>query len=299
MSEEITFFELIDAFETLSQGVLFSANERSLFYALAYSWNKAHRPAVIEQWLDTTSAKSSLDTRYKLASARNGLVQKGVIFFGKNGNRGVPRYSFNALFGLPDPCLLEKTDTKISSNTLSNTSSKVPVTLKVKSPSYKRESTEKEKGNGPECIPDNFPDSRQSSISPPSSGAPPSLPDLINSLYPDWKGMQWTSAQGHELLEVQESFRDYPFDLVRAYLATDPGFVQTRTNFVRDQGRYILGRAKTSGVKTSSGPSWLPANWRDIATQISGRDCSNLREWTQISPDYRPDFERECKKKAA
>jgi len=42
-------------------------------------------------------------TKHSLPAARNKLIQAGVIHFHKVGNRGLPSYSFNALFGIPSP----------------------------------------------------------------------------------------------------------------------------------------------------------------------------------------------------
>ena len=99
-------FSAMQAFDALSGAVAFTANEIALFYALLYSWNAARRPAVIQQWADTTCTKCALEKKHAFPDARNGLVQKGVLYYAKNGNRGVPHYSLNALFGLPKPILL-------------------------------------------------------------------------------------------------------------------------------------------------------------------------------------------------
>ena len=82
--------------------MIFSANEIALFHALSYSWNTARRPAVIEQWAEVTARNSGME-RHAMARARNKLVQAGVLFFEKTGNRSAPRYSFNALFELDSP----------------------------------------------------------------------------------------------------------------------------------------------------------------------------------------------------
>lgn len=89
-------------FHNIAQAVAFTSHEIALFHALSHSWNVARRPAVIEQWAEITSRNAGL-TKDTLASARNKLVQTGVLYFEKSGNRSVPRYSLNALFGLDSP----------------------------------------------------------------------------------------------------------------------------------------------------------------------------------------------------
>lgn len=97
------------SFHGIAQAVVFSSNEIALFHALLYTWNAARRPAVIEQWADTTSRNAGMTPKV-LRDSRNKLVQKGVIFYAKTGNRGVPKYSFNALFEKESPFLQSEMD---------------------------------------------------------------------------------------------------------------------------------------------------------------------------------------------
>ena len=99
---EPTLYEAMTEFHNIAQAVAFTSHEIALFHALSHSWNVARRPAVIEQWAEITSRNAGL-TKDTLASARNKLVQTGVLYFEKTGNRAVPRYSFHALFGMESP----------------------------------------------------------------------------------------------------------------------------------------------------------------------------------------------------
>lgn len=102
-------------FQNIAQAVAFTSHEIALFHALSHSWNVARRPTVIEQWAEVTSRLAGL-TKDTLPQARNKLIQAGVIFFEKIGNRSVPRYSLNALFQedspFEDDCLLRERRSK-------------------------------------------------------------------------------------------------------------------------------------------------------------------------------------------
>lgn len=138
MEDNPKLWEVMQAFHSLSGAVAFTANEIALFYALLYSWNAARRPAVLQQWANTSCANSALG-KHTFPDARNGLIQKGVIFFSKAGNRGVPRYSLNAVVNLPNP-LIQPLN---GSNSGSNSGSKPGVTAGVNPDSYQSN----EKGN--------------------------------------------------------------------------------------------------------------------------------------------------------
>lgn len=317
MKVQPDLFSAMEAFEEKRHSMIFSANEVALFHALLHLWNKARRPDQFQHWADELYRRAGLKASTGPA-ARDNLVNKGVIFFHKEGNRGVPNYSFNALFGFPSPFLLSKNESKSSVKaelTLSKGSvnpfllSKNESKSSVKAESYQDKDKDKEKDKGKEGVGERFSDSQENfhtpadtkETLPPRSAAPPSLPDMINSLSPDWENMRWTVVQGHELLEVQECFEDYPFDLVQRYLKTvEAKFRPKRSTFIADQGRGVLARAKAElGEKIDSGPSWLPDNWREIASRVTGSDCSQLRDWSQIDPDYKLEFQQECKKHAA
>ena len=141
MEEDDTLFEAMQAFDALSGVVVFTANEIALFYAILYSWNAARRPAVIQQWVDTTCTKCALEKKHAFPNARNGLVQKGVLFYQKKGNRGVPHYSLNALFGKPNPILLPYKGSKDGSIK----GSKCGVNTGVKADSYQEKEKSKDK----------------------------------------------------------------------------------------------------------------------------------------------------------
>lgn len=140
-----TIFEAMQAFDSLTGAVVFTSNEIALFYAILSSWNAAHRPSVLQQWATTTCSKSGLNEKHTLPNARNGLVQKKVLFFNKNGSRGVPNYSLNALLGLPmPPSLLPKNGSKRGSKDGTKSGSKGGVKAGVKAGSYEEKEKEKE-----------------------------------------------------------------------------------------------------------------------------------------------------------
>ena len=142
MTEDHTIFDAIQAFASLRAGMAFTTEEIALFYVMLECWNAARRPAVISQWANMTCANSGLSEKHQLPNVRNGLVQKGVIHFRKNGNRGIPQYSFNALFELPEPdWLLPKNGSKPGSKC----GSKRGVSAGVNADSYQGKGEEEEK----------------------------------------------------------------------------------------------------------------------------------------------------------
>lgn len=125
----------MQAFETLTQGVVLTPNEVALFYVLLHSWNTARRPAVFEQWAETTCGRSGL-TKHTLPVARNKLIQRGVITFTKSGRRGIPQYSFTPLL-LPD-----------SGNRIGI---RAGIRAGIGSDSYQEKEKEKEKDSSPQA----------------------------------------------------------------------------------------------------------------------------------------------------
>jgi len=102
MSDQNTVYDAMNEFSNIAEAVAFTSNEIALFYALLSSWNAARRPAVIEQWANTTCQKSGLREK-TLRDARNKLAQRGIIYVEKISKRSVPRYSLNAIFRLDNP----------------------------------------------------------------------------------------------------------------------------------------------------------------------------------------------------
>lgn len=139
MSEDNTLFEAMSVFATITQAAELTSNEVALFHTLLSTWNSARRPTVIEQWARNTRQASGVSER-SLPDARNKLIQRGVIFYSKEGNRSVPRYSLNAIFNLPSPFL----PTPIPAINDSKRVSKPVVKVQVNRYSYQEE--EKEEG---------------------------------------------------------------------------------------------------------------------------------------------------------
>lgn len=210
MEDQSTIYDAIQAFDALTQAVAFSSNEHALVFALFRTWNAARRPAVIEQWADTTCRNAGL-TRDTMPKARNKLVQKGVIFYDKEGNRSVPRYSLNALFGREDPFLLRE----IRSNPRSNPRSKRRVSDGVNGDSYqgKGKGEEQDKGGGLDVLA-----SRQASSSIPTLDeakrfalSDPSMipPDCVEAWHDDRTSMGWEKPKGQTVVPI----RDWRADL--------------------------------------------------------------------------------------
>ena len=104
--EETTLFKAMDLFETISYRNRLDSREVGLFYALLHLWNRASRPATFGGWFNQVSPLSGLSSEKTVQSARDKLVKKGIIYYYKEGNRGEPIYSFNALFSLENPLLV-------------------------------------------------------------------------------------------------------------------------------------------------------------------------------------------------
>lgn len=138
-----SLFEALQAFDALTQAVAFSSNEHALLFALLRTWNAARRPAVIEQWADTTCRNAGL-TKDTMPNARNHLIQKGVIFYDKKGNRSVPRYSLNALLNLDSPFLPREKRSNLPREKRSKSPSKQRVSDEVNGVSYQDKEKTKE-----------------------------------------------------------------------------------------------------------------------------------------------------------
>lgn len=249
--EEHTIFDAMEAFDRLSEAVIFTANEIALFHALLYSWNTARRPAVIQQWANKTSQKAGLSSGKSLSYTRNSLVQKGVIYFYKSGNRGVPQYSLNAVFGLPEPDWLLSPEAGKVSVKAQLSVSKVAVNCQ----SYKEK--EKEKGKeqaGVSCV-------------------QPSGSDLeteIRNLQPAWS-KPLTYLEQTALFQNREAFASFPFQTVRDWLATGPEKPPVnRLSFLETAGQSAEARAE----------QWLKTNpqtdgWRSEAERVA-REIAGL-----------------------
>lgn len=132
----------MNVFSNITRAATFTTNEIALFYMILQSWNDARRPAVIEQWAETTCHACGMN-RKALTEARNKLVQKNILYFDKRGNRGVPRYSLCAIFGMENPFTED-----LRENTTSKPGRKTAVNRDVKLPSYQSKSNKGEKEQG-------------------------------------------------------------------------------------------------------------------------------------------------------
>lgn len=108
--DENTLFKAMSRFSDIAQAAALTANEVALFYTLLHRWNVARRPAVIEQWAESTQREAGLSSVKVLRETRNKLEQRGVIFVEKRSPRSVPRYSLAALFGEPSPFIVSLRD---------------------------------------------------------------------------------------------------------------------------------------------------------------------------------------------
>ncbi|MDF1815627.1 MAG: hypothetical protein P1V20_25740 [Verrucomicrobiales bacterium] len=125
----------------------------------------------------------------------------------------------------------------------------------------------------------------------------------LQSLQPEWNGSLTRSETKAIHLELN-AFREYPWDLVRDWLQSQPEKPPSnRLEFIQTGGISSRSRAtkwKSSQIDntTKSDPSWLPADWRQIATEISGTDCSlcpDYLTWCREHPLDRGDFETRCR----
>lgn len=262
--KEKTLFEAMQAFDALSGAVAFTTNEIALFYALLYSWNAAHRPAVLQQWADTTCSKCALEKKHAFPDARNGLVQKGVIFTGKTGNRGVPHYSLAALFKLPNPILLPNKGSKSGSKHGSKHRSKGGVNTGVKADSYE------DKGKGKESPPISPKgDNEKESIFPKGSKSKPireqkkirvlrnnPLMIRMGKWFNRSETTLWTVAEAKSLQMVNPSIEER--DLMEKYYSSSCEYLRKdlytllgNWNIEVDRAKAFVGQ-KTKSSKSSS-----------------------------------------------
>jgi len=134
-----TVYDAMQRFSSIVRASEFSPSEVAIFYVILQTWNSARRPAVVELWARTFQVYCGIHDERILKRCRNRLVQKGVIFFSKKGNRGVPKYSLNALFELDAP---ETMTDDLLVNITSKHAGKVRVNTQVKCESKQGQGTE-------------------------------------------------------------------------------------------------------------------------------------------------------------
>lgn len=274
MTEERTIYDALQAFDALTQAVTFSSNEHALLFALLRTWNAARRPTVIEQWANTTCANAGL-TKDTMPSARNKLVQKGVIFYDKEGNRGVPRYSLNALFEIEDPFLLRE----IRRKPPSNPRSKRRVSDGVNGGSYQEKEKGKgqDKGGGPlddlsESKPDGIPtieEAQRFVLSDPSMIPP----DCVESWHDDRTSMGWEKPKGQTVVPI----RDWRADL-RGY---GRNWKENRVN---------RPDAPKPPPKAVEGPT----GWQEAFREIIPNGPIPV-QWSHVDPDLRGEIQNQLK----
>ena len=168
-------------------------------------------------------------TPKSLKTSRNKLIQAGVIFFDKRGNRGTPSYSFNALFGQPDPftgTLTSNPTGHLHAPQDGKQPVKGSVNGSVNGQSYQVEgkSQEREKGARP---PDSIEDAFNAFLdSHPREAANDlqALADRINGLSPIWKkhphltGMEMQDLAHPMTAKAFMALEDRDWNLLRDYL---------------------------------------------------------------------------------
>ncbi len=218
MKNDHTLFEAMQAFDSLSGAVAFTANEIALFYAILYSWNAARRPEMVQQWANTTCTKCALDEKNTLPNARNGLVQKGVIFFYKKSNRSVPHYSLNPLFHKENPFLLLISRSNGGGNSSGKGGSKHRVNMEVNTASYQEKEQEEEEVKKP--------------LTPKRGIKKEWKPDsnqiIINALFRRRDTTRWseTEIKAYKKLEIDEK----DMHLINLYYNPEAGNKYTRND---------------------------------------------------------------------
>lgn len=276
MEEDLTIFDAMQAFDSLSGAVAFTPNEIALFYVILSSWNVARRPAVIQQWANTTCARCGLNEKHTLPDARNGLVQKRVVFFKKHGNRGVPQYSLNPLFGLPEPDWLLP---KYGSKPGSKPGSKRGVNTEVKPDSYQEKEKGKgqDKGGGPlddlsESKPDGIPtieEAQRFVLSDPSMIPP----DCVEPWHDDRTSMGWEKPKGQTVVPI----RDWRADL-RGY---GRNWKENRVN-------------RPDGPKPPPKAVEGPTGWQEAFREIIPNGPIPV-QWNHVDPDLRGKIQNQLK----
>lgn len=205
MIEDKTIFEAMQAFDSLTGAVAFTPNEIALFYVILSSWNVARRPTVLQQWANMTCARCGLKEKNSLPNARNGLVQKGVLFFKKEGNRGVPQYSLNPLFGLPEPDWLlpkygSKHGSKHGSNSGSNHGGKPGVNMEVNPDSLE----DKDKGKDSISVP-----STEEATAYALSCGQMIAPDCVAAWHDNRIAVGWVTKSNQPILDWKADLRGF------------------------------------------------------------------------------------------
>lgn len=112
MSEENTIFDAMEHFKVACEREGFSSSEVSLFFALAEIWNRTMRSEFFKAWNSQLFTLAGTRSDNTLKRSREKLISGQVIFYAKEGNRGQPHYSLNALFDKEIPPLLAKIESK-------------------------------------------------------------------------------------------------------------------------------------------------------------------------------------------
>lgn len=196
----------MNRFSDLTQAVVFTPNEVALFYVLLHRWNLARRPAVIEQWAESTSKQIGMSVKV-LRNARNKLAQKGVLFFDKKSSRAVPRYSLNALFGLPSPFIVSEKDTK--RDTIRPLSGTLNGHHTGHSYQGKEKGEEHDKGEAGELCPSHLIPTLEQAQSFAKSDPTMIPPECVESWLDDRKTTGWEKVKGQSMVPI----RDWRADL--------------------------------------------------------------------------------------
>lgn len=289
MEDRPTVFDAMQAFGDIAQAVTFTPYEVALFYGLLHRWNLAHRDSVIEEWADTTCRVTGLEPKKQLPRARNGLVQKGVIFFEKKGNRGVPRYSFNAILKQETPFLLPYKEPKRRSKENLNGE----VNREVNVSSYK----EKEEGEVKEYL---FFDSLNE------------VQKKLHELFNKRKQTPWSDSEKRAWKKCSKLIEEDDIELVLRFHAepfTDSYDPRKRSlTSLLNKWNEEVDKARNHFEKKSPQQSHHspeitnlancpPEIWRPIAQKVYGREFPDVESWQELPREKQGEFQSQLKTK--
>ena len=246
----------------------------SVMVIFLHAWNRSGRSASWAQSTKEVVSRAGV-SRDAFARARNKLAQCGLIEFEKGGRHTHPKYRLGPAFSV----LQDDTESDTEQDTDSDT----------KPDTYQR------RGREEENIP---PD-------PPPENDLQAIASKIASLVEEWSP-KFNSAESHELMDNAGKWSGLSADdwaVLTAWYAAPRG---ETTRFRAGKLKLLtsvdteLEKAREAGFSASSapasgGPSWLPTDWREIASEVTGEDCSGLESHRDVPLDFRGDFERACR----
>lgn len=293
--KDLTYIDAMNRLMEMAPIVGLSANQAWLMQCLLHGWNRLGRP---EQWNQATANLCHIGcvTRDTFTKIRNVLKQHGFVEFDKGTRKKSASYKLGRRFCVSFSDVNTDTNTDISGDINSDTNAD---TL-----TEKRRAEEREVAQAP-------PPPRFSM----GGNDPPTTDEMESDRLA--AGGDWIAAfaarigmDKPDLIAAAES-QGIQQDVFTAW-ATDRAAALWRTpsrhalgpmnwladlsSFSRKWERFESGdRVNGSAPPATENPKWLPANWREIARDVTGEDCSDLRSWREVPMDRRGDFERACR----